>query len=222
MTILLGVDGTGPESNAQYAIDFANSFVHRIWRQSRCRERAYLPGPAALGGATLGLAQRGHRWLMRNREGDEPVLLTGYSRGAAIVVYVAQLLQEQGVPVAAMMLFDCVDRAIDIDAERIPTNVVDVLHVRRHWESGSRESFGNAGALHSSPTRYRQNFFMGTHGAIGGCPWRPDGGAAHNHWKVWEGVPDGMTNITFAQDQECARDVWDWVHPYLVRMHFIG
>ena len=223
MTISLGIDGTGPESNSEYATEFAHSFVRRIWWHSPARQRAYLPGPAMLGGATLGLSQRGYRWLTANRRHGESVLLSGYSRGAAIAVDIARALEADGIQVHAMMLFDCVDRALDIDSTTIPLNVADALHVRRDPAARSRESFSNAGAIsRGSGVRHRQTFFMGTHGALGGVPWvQPVGEPRACGRLIDEGGVDGLTTITYERDAECAREGWNWIRPYLVRMGFI-
>src|SRR5688500_13779843 len=113
MTLLVCADGTSmADSNEAYRAELHDSFVRRIYLRSRI-QKIYHPGPDLLGGACLGATQRLRRWVWDNRDEGEEVLLAGYSRGAAIVVALAQLLHGDEVPVRALMMFDCVDRAFD-------------------------------------------------------------------------------------------------------------
>ena len=97
------------------------------------------------------------------------IYLTGYSRGAAGVIAVAQRLAKDNVKVRAMMLFDAVDRAWGIDTEDIPNNVEHLVHARRDPYAFTRNSFGNCGTKWHTPTKCEMKLFRGTHGAIGGC-----------------------------------------------------
>ena len=106
-----------------------------------------------LGGGLLDAISEGTDFIVGRRKagGSDPILLTGYSRGAAGAVAIAKKLQRKNLNVNAMLLFDCVDRHLFIDAEVIPNNVENVFHVVRSDASGSRESFGHDG-LRFRPT----------------------------------------------------------------------
>lgn len=214
MAILLGIDGTGAMSNRAYGESFSESFVRRIIRGSLIDEQSkrYLRGPIAPGGGLVGAISEGTAFVLdRHRKARrDAVLLTGFSRGAAGVIVVAKRLQREGVNVAAMLLFDAVDRHIAIDAEWIPNNVARVLHIRRDPRARSRESFGSAGTRWSPPTIYRQRFFVCTHGAVGGTYWKPGRGESLNDL-VDEGFPDGKTAVTYAADKRASEAVWAYV-----------
>ena len=99
MPILVGIDGTGtdawgsddPSRKKLYDRDFENSFVQRICRPGS--NTIYLEGPgwvpAANGLQTAILT--GVKFIREKRRAgvDEPILLTGYSRGAAGAISIA-------------------------------------------------------------------------------------------------------------------------------------
>lgn len=216
--IVVAIDGTGVFDDAQYRREMRHSFVSYISQNSPFRHVRYWRGPAVEGSDCPFLVSEAYTWVdMLRTEDREGVLLAGYSRGAACVVAIAQRLQSDDVRVNAMMLFDCVDRAVGIDTARIPNNVDEVLHVRRSPLARSRESFSNSGTVSSAPTVYNEHFFMGTHGAMGGVPW-------HNYYEdlyIHEGGLDGATAITFRRDRACAREIWNFIRDDLRRMRFI-
>src|SRR5690606_36336474 len=152
MAIIVGIDGTGGGTfpgaarNARYDRDFANSFVRRITGRGD-PDRAYFRGPVTFGGGLMDAISGGFQFIKSRRDAGvrDPILLTGYSRGAAGVVALANRLKNANEDVEALLLFDCVDRHIGIDAEVIPNNVGYVMHVVRDPRSKSRESFGNDG-----------------------------------------------------------------------------
>src|SRR5690242_10103719 len=118
MPILVGIDGTGGGSaptsarDATYDQEFANSFVNRICK-GKLRAK-YMRGPVTLGGGLLAAIEMGvaHVVAQRKVAPREPVLLTGYSRGATGVVVIAKRLKTLNIRVQALLLFDCVDRHI--------------------------------------------------------------------------------------------------------------
>ena len=241
MPILLGIDGTGDawspgaERDRQYDIAFANSFVRRI-----CNGKSnakYIRGPVAGGGGILEAVREGVDFIRERKRifPNEKILLTGYSRGAAEAVVVAERLNRlmPKIEVEALMMFDCVDRAGDIDAEVIPTNVKFVKHVIRHPVARSRATFGNDGMNYNSPTIYHPIMkYMCTHGGMGGCPWaKPadkkgtdfiDEGAAEaffspvRHGPVWSYT----TNVTYDQDVNVSKMVWQDVQAFLNAHNF--
>lgn len=225
MPILVGIDGTGsaifpgPKRDRKYDADFANSFVRRLCDTGNANSR-YLRGPVALGGGLVDAIRTGSRFVQNRRQAgvSGSVLLTGYSRGAAGVIVLARRLKRKKIPVRAMLLFDCVDRHLFIDAEVIPDNVENVLHVVRDPKAGSRESFGNDGMKYSPPTVYPAAYsFMCTHGGMGGVPWVPKAGQSPSDIIV-ESFPDGKTNITFEEDARVSKQVWAFCQKF-IRTH---
>lgn len=252
MPIIAGIDGTGPQTNGTYSAHFAHSFVHLICRAGKPRT-LYRRGPGTASntvverslGNALEYSIRMVVDFVRAQHAqapNEPILLTGYSRGAAGVVEVARRLKGgQGIlgshppiRVRALMLFDCVDRDLYIHTMRIPDNVGVVKHVMRSPSAASRESFNNSGLLYTSPTRYPPaERFQCTHGGMGGTWWLP----TPAHWAIRgsmmglaptkvraetlsdvvdEGLPDGKTRVTYRQDREVSLQVWRHVQPFLL------
>jgi hypothetical protein len=218
-TILVGIDGTGSRvvpgasRNAKYDADFTNSHVRKLCNLHG-GATLYLRGPVMLGGGLVEAINSGVNFIrgITSRAGaSHDVLLTGYSRGAAGAVAIATRLGRLNIDVKAIMLFDCVDRHVAVDAEVIPRNVGFVRHVIRHPGSSSRESFSNDGLRYFPPTVYPHAYqFMCTHGGMGGMPWTPDTAAGQTmNDLIDEGGYDGMTNITFAQDAAGSKRVWN-------------
>lgn len=228
MGILVGIDGTGSAFNpgatrdAAYDIAFANSFVRRICNAGGPHAK-YLRGPVALGGGLVDAINTGFAHIQSKQIAGvtDPVLLTGYSRGAAGAVALAAKLKDEGIPVRALLLFDCVDRHLFIDSEEIPNNVHYVMHVVRDPDSSSRESFSNDAMRFRSPTVYPAAYkFMCTHGGMGGCPWVP-GPDDTMSTLINEGGYDGITNITFERDASVSGHVWRFIQTFIRRHRFI-
>jgi hypothetical protein len=227
MPIIVGIDGTGSaftpgeQRDRDYDVAFKDSFVSRICKPESANKK-YFRGPVALGGGLVSAINEGFNFITMRRRGlpNEPILLTGYSRGAAGVVSLAKKLQNAGINVQAMLLFDCVDRHLFIDAEVIPNNVGFVHHVIRDPRSGSRESFSNDGLRYTPPTVYPAAYtFMCTHGGMGGCPWDATG---HSPTElINEGGVDGTTNITYADDALVSAEVWAFCQPFMRTHGFI-
>lgn len=152
----------------------------------------------------------------------EAVLLTGYSRGGLGVLVIAEKLRLKNIPVAGMVLFDAVDRHLAFDAPSIPENVAEVVHVMRHPSTDSRPSFGNCGTEFTHKTKYTERKFMCTHGGMGGTPWTQ--GKHNSNSLIDEGKPDppdGVTRVTYGQDQLVSPQVWTFVLPFLQKHNFI-
>ncbi len=222
MAIIVGIDGTGGGTfpgaarNARYDRDFANSFVKRIAGRGD-PDRAYFRGPVTFGGGLMDAIAGGLQFVLHRQAAGvtEPVILTGYSRGAAGAVVVAKRLKERNIDVEALLLFDCVDRHIGIDAEVIPDNVGYVMHVVRDPRSKSRESFGNDGLRYRSPTVFPNAYsFLCTHGGMGGTPWQPEVGTPMTAL-IDEGFPDGKTTITYNEDARVSAQIWSFVQPFM-------
>lgn len=221
MPIVVGIDGTGPMSNDRYAADFANSFVRRICTRGNAANKRYSRGPITPGGGLPQSINRSYSFITARRGGagrNEPILLTGFSRGGLGVLVVADMLRRDGISVTAMLLFDAVDRHLGYSAARVPDNVLNVFHARRSRAAGSRESFGNCGTQwNRQTTNYVEQFFRCTHGAVGGTP---QSNPARPNDFVSE-VPDGRTNVTFADNVRISAQVWAAVQPFINRYNFI-
>ncbi|MEK7724960.1 MAG: hypothetical protein AAB336_11455 [Acidobacteriota bacterium] len=241
MPIIVGIDGTGggmiydsAGRNAEYDRDFANSFVRRIsFGKTNAK---YIRGPIGAGGGMPEGIQEGLNFVRAKRQQlpTEPILMTGYSRGALGVVVIAKELKNLGINVKALMMFDCVDRHAAFDAEVIPNNVENVMHVIRDPAARSRMTFGNDGMSYTPPTIYQPiRKFMCTHGGMGGCPWQvPSGGNPTDF--VDEGTGEALfspvrngpvweytTNVTYAQDAFVSTRVWSHCQSFLTQHGFI-
>lgn len=232
MPILVGIDGTGggtipgKSRDARYDIDFANSFVSKLCKFKP--NALYCRGPVTFGGGLDIAIFNGVKFIKDKRKelGDsEPILLTGYSRGALGAMVIAQRLQRENITVRAAMLFDCVDRHGDYDAEVVPQNVENIMHVIRDPKAKSRHSFGNDAMKYRMPTRYEGPFmFMCTHGGMGGTPWvRPrdkkpsdliDEGASEEFYNK-------TTAITYQQDEDVSKFVWNYCQNFMKSHQFI-
>jgi hypothetical protein len=251
MSILVGIDGTGEAFNpgadrdAAYDLAFANSFVKQMCDKNP--NSRYFRGPVALGGGLPEAITGGVNYIvaMKRQRPTESVLLTGYSRGAAGVVVVAERLKALKINVDALMMFDCVDRHLAFDADVVPNNVLNVCHVIRDPKGKSRLSFDNDGLRFSPPTNYvlPVRMFMCTHGGMGGTPWvmpRDKKGtdyidegtgeaviSSRTSPSVVDAIPgvrafremnsihEFKTNITYDQDKRVSGEIWSYVQPFL-------
>lgn len=244
--IVFGIDGTDPywfnrqARDEAYDKSFAKSFVRKICNTSGYPSK-YERGPLIHGGNLVNAINIGIMFIQRELALDPTmdVLLTGYSRGAAGVITIAQNLAKV-IPIKAMMLFDCVDRSADVDSMLISDNVQNVLHVRRDPLSSSRETMGNSGYTYGAKTNYREAYFMCTHAGMGGTPWPLDGhdpndfifesGAAKPKFKIahpgtaWPlpEIQDAGTTITYKQDKWVSENkVWPYCEPWLLQQGFM-
>lgn len=219
MPIVVGIDGTGPFFDTDYHKGKKFSFVSKILMGGG-EDKKYFRGPIGPGGGLGDAINGGLDFIMaRRKSGNQDILLTGYSRGGLGVLVIAEKLRSRKIPVKAMMLFDAVDRHAFYDADSIPNNVEEVFHVRRHKNAGSRESFGNCGTRYTHPTKYTEKFYLCTHGGVGGGPWvKPPG--KQNHDKIDEGFPDGLTKVSFVDEQIVSMQVWSDIIPFLSKHKF--
>lgn len=229
MPILVGIDGTGGGTfptqarDDRYDVEFANSFVSKLCKNKPNAQ--YNRGPVTFGGGLNIAIANGMRFIEEKRRTlgtSEPILLAGYSRGALGVLVIAQRLQRQNINVRAALLFDCVDRHGDYDAEVVPNNIQHVLHLIRNSAANSRHSFGNDAMSYRPPTKYEGPFmFMCTHGGMGGTPWaRPadkqpgdliDEGAIEQPYNA-------TTAISYDQDARVSGEVWTFCQGF-IRTH---
>lgn len=224
--ILIGVDGTGEHAedkydvatDAKYDAAMKDSFVSRICRATRSLRKKYYRGPdwKGFGGNLVRpatVSEEVQRLLEQSGQSD-PIFLTGYSRGGAIVIHAARLLHKSGIEVEGMFLFDAVERSIMLKAKSIPDNVKHCYHAVRKKETHSRRSFGNCGLVRDGGMAFdgKQEFFT-THGGMGGTPWGAKG--ARKDGFIHESFPDGKTNVTPAAEAEGTKMVHEWMWPFL-------
>lgn len=127
------VDGTGPKEPQAYDREMSGGFCKRL--EDLCGAR-YWRGPSLLGHETVDIAEEVVAAVVRGRAGagsPGPLLLAGHSRGGAAVIFAAQALNERGIAVDAMFLFDAVDRTLNNfrDAQTVPGNVRHCYHALR-------------------------------------------------------------------------------------------
>ncbi len=229
MPILVGIDGTDDSwslttaRNARYDRDFEKSFVSRL-----CKGKSnghYYRGPLADGGYLWQAIEGGVAFIKQKKQQmpNEPVLLTGYSRGALGAVVVAKKLKALNINVQALMMFDCVDRDMANDAEIVPDNVKFVRHVIRNPAAQSRATFGNDGMKYNpSTTNYPPAvMYMCTHGGMGGVPWNAEKDGKKPSDLIDEGAAEAWgspvrrgpvwsytTRVTYSNDKLVSDQVW--------------
>jgi pimeloyl-ACP methyl ester carboxylesterase len=140
------VDGTGDFRDSDYSVAMAGSHCNMLYYMNKTSAR-YWRGPDLfdLVTRTSRIAIDVHGEVMRNefpsallalgarQSPKSPIILVGYSRGGAAVVRVARKLAEREIPVAAMFLFDAVDRTVSLDdVETVPGNVCKCYHAVRN------------------------------------------------------------------------------------------
>jgi hypothetical protein len=188
--MLIAVDGTGPWNDDQYAIEMNNSFVSKVHSEAQGIsgvDKFYQRGPTLLGFETGPIAQMYFNTVKKayqkaeqekgeNEESDFKLYLTGYSRGAASVIGLANLLNSTlpNLKIEFMALFDAVDRSPISNVDKIPRNVKTCYHAIRDKNAGSRTYFGNCGLLADPPASLLKKTFFATHAGMGGIPWTGD------------------------------------------------
>jgi hypothetical protein len=245
MSILLGIDGTTDDvfwkDTMKYDDLFGDSFVSRICSPARpdrpTHNKAYIRGPLAFGDDLLPIIMEGYKFIHGKLWAgvDEPILLTGYSRGAAAVIDIAKRLQRENKSVKAMLLFDCVDRSPHVDSTRIPNNVGYVSLVMRLPETNSRAKFGYPEMRTDPPTRAEATMWHGTHAAMGGTPWPLTKGKLPSDYIVEtpdisvEGGRVGFggsvkfhqkTAVTYDQDARVSERIWSHAQVFLAKHGF--
>jgi hypothetical protein len=213
--MFIGIDGTGPPSDAQYYRDMRHSFVHELYRQSRETHRHYVRGPTLLGLETKGTAAHVVKLILRWQKatGDRRIFLSGYSRGGAVCIVAARMLLELAKTerhvsdsIECMALFDAVDRDVFTDSSAIPANVGHVYHALRDPKVCSRWYFGNCGTSTGAPTIFTRSQFYSTHAGMGGMPWTGD-----KPLRFWGDGAFASPTISKEQDIQGSTKVKEWM-----------
>lgn len=167
------------------------SFVRKILHQSRDPNKYYFIGPNNEGSDGRKICDAAYDKAYEAPK-SEPLILVGYSRGAAYCMKLAEWVAKYERRVDFLVMFDSVARN-DYNQSRVasryasmkgwdpvqipmtvPPNVAICLHAVRDPYAGSRAGFGNVGLAAQDPGRtalfIRQDFFC-SHGAMGGTPY---------------------------------------------------
>src|SRR5271165_4847919 len=199
-TMIVAIDGTGPDSAGDYAKEMGGSFCSQIGLTANA---IYFRGPTLTGLETTAIANMAVDAVMagRNKARTGEVMLAGYSRGGCAAIIAARRLKDRGVGVHSLFLFDAVDMQTSEMhlSQIISDNVRMVAHVRSarnisFWIQNpvkSRFYFYNTGRYLAGLGSYDTKSFVGSHGAVGGVSLaghqgrrrlRPGGGRVDEHW----------------------------------------
>ena len=208
------IDGTGAFRDSTYSKEMEHSFCKQL-DDGLSGASYYQQGPWADGLNDGFKASRTVDWLKQQRAANQAVrvMLAGYSRGAATVMAVAELLGRDDIPVDSMFLFDAVARHILVTGRSISPNVQYCRHAMRSqdpafvrkyetylfdnkwtgsWPSPfasnvTRPWFSNVGGDTGACKNYRNQTFLGSHGALGGVGWKtvPEDEPAQKQVALW-------------------------------------
>lgn len=175
--MLIAVDGT--ESASWMNASGSNSSVYRFYSDYRGIKQ-YLSGPTNSTGLVsvddiVDQAIEFFGCLPDGARLRDSVDLAGHSRGGLVVIRFAKRMKAKYPArlIRFMGLFDAVDRCVwGTGSDVVPDNVKLVAHARRNPKAHSRTPFGNCGVRGGQ--KYVEEFFLGTHSAIGGDPWGGD------------------------------------------------
>jgi hypothetical protein len=186
------IDGTGPYNDAEYNSLMRYSFCHQIAQQLGASAR-YERGPSSEGYRVHERGERAAKFLQDGRrKGARRLMLAGYSRGGSAAIMGAEILQQQGIGLDAMFLFDPVARHASRGGEVVPKNVAFLYVVRRRldpvlvakydhtigplwhtmFHNPMRVFFGETAVGHAASVKTRTWAVPGSHGAIGGVGWK--------------------------------------------------
>lgn len=184
---ILGIDGTG--SHSWPDLHQRRSFVKKLVNQIDADSRCYFLGATDFASNSDAILENGFKFLNKQAEmGVEEVILTGYSRGAASVTYLAHWIHIQvaakrmKMRVPAIILFDSVCRDTRMsgfhDMRTVNSICENVIHARRDPNGYSRPYMSNAstqrqvnGAKRDLIRETETRFFYASHAGLGGLPW---------------------------------------------------
>lgn len=227
--MILGIEGTGSQGWGND--DLMRTFVRRVLHQTTLRPASYFIGPNDRGSDGLTIATAAKHAVESGRH-NKPVVMLGYSRGAAYCMWIAEQLQASGVTIDLLFMFDSVARQREFTIpDKVPSNVKVCYHAIRDPRAGSRYFFQNVGLTAENPraTRFTKKYFFGSHGALGGVSWDAAkdeyGGTVGNATFTVDdrqhlNIPSQpVTNR--AQDDACANDVALWAWDILERERIV-
>ena len=208
------VDGTGGgflyPNDVMYDLDYGNSNCKKI--DKMFPNTLYQRGPTVVGlemGTILqGTIQNAHRFCVTPE--CKGLILIGHSRGGAAVIAAAQKLDQEGVAVDFMGLFDAVEMDVNFsyDVDCIPANVKAVRHGQRMPSTLSRPWWGNCGDAWGGGANFRRPYW-GTHGSLGGVP-PPLTAQNAGDW-IWEDANALSTLVTIEKGHMASTSIWQWI-----------
>lgn len=221
--MIIGIEGTGSQGWGND--DLNRSFVRRVLEQTTIRPASYFIGPNNSGSDGEAICDGAHTALKAGHH-NKPVVLVGYSRGAAYCMYIAQQAEKWGGVIDLLIMFDAVARQKEFAVpDKIPKNVKRCYHAYRDPRAGSRYFFQNVGfSVESTQTKLEKEMFFGSHGAIGGVSWNAasdeTGGTIGNATFTVDdrqhlNIPRQPVTDR-AADDACARQVGIWMWERLV------
>ena len=127
--MIVCIDGTGPDSDTDYAKEMGNSFVSQI---AKAPGASYFRGPTLTGKEVSSIADRAVADAVKLHRAKKPVMIAGYSRGGCASIIACKRLGAQDIRVDALFLFDAVDmQTSELGLSQIITsNVHFVAHAR--------------------------------------------------------------------------------------------
>ncbi len=178
------IDGTGEWSNTAYQSAMQWSFCRQLGRLPNTH---YERGPSGEGYRIRERAVRAADFL--EKQSGKKLALAGYSRGASAAVIAAAVLQQRGVALDCLFLFDPVARHLSGDSSTVTGNVRHAWIARRKigapemdkydfsllgdpaGHNPVRNWFGTTATKAESGVMVQQETFLGSHGALGGVGW---------------------------------------------------
>jgi dienelactone hydrolase len=183
------IDGTGPWSDAVYAKAMKHSFCAQLRSQLGAMGH-YERGPSGEGYRIEERASRAVDFLKARHAVGSRLMLAGYSRGGSAAVIAARMLEEAGLQVTSLFLFDPVARHASASSALIPGNVRSAWIARRRigakemdrydytllgdlaGHNPVRNWFGTTADKAAAGVKVSAATFLGSHGALGGVGWK--------------------------------------------------
>lgn len=207
--MIIGIEGTGSQDWGN--LEMRRTFVRRILDQTRLRPASYFIGPNMSGSDGQKIIDGAFQALMNGRH-NKPIVLVGYSRGAAYCMKLAEMLANQYTEaVDYLVLFDAVARQREFDIpDNIPANVLNCFHAYRDPRMGSRYFFSNVGLKPANhfATKFVSAMFRASHGGMGGTWYDAKNDEGTVNWgdlpfvpkKVAAAIPYGFERLPFGAD----------------------
>ena len=185
--MLIALEGSSPTTSGE------NNYKYYVWQayqETKQTPKIYVPGPAtfSMSGSDINIRKMADkaRGLISGNAGQ--IFLVGWSRGAAACIQVAHDLKGSDKKIAAMFLFDAVDRdtSTNSDLNFIPDTVTNAYHAiatNKNWFWG--KVFKTVGKTAAPGVNLEKREFNLSHGEIAGSGDNIAGSAMARLW-MWE------------------------------------
>jgi hypothetical protein len=202
MKMLIAIDGASDlgETEAAYAIRYADSWSNRLYQRSAERSR-YFQAERIVTGDVVNQALEVAGWVFENTSDGDEIAFVGYSRGGAACLIAASILshsvlfREETRNVVAVGLFDPVANQIAADSRC------------------SNASFSNTSV-------YLARRSDGLDG-VAGFTFPPIEVSVENIPHLQERTFDGMHGDLGGQSSDTSRDAYIWIGDFLEDHGFI-